>query len=104
MPADPELLSALQDAVTRSPNSFPLRLHLASLLHGSGAEATALTHYMVALKLNPAHVDALTGAAAAALAVGEADLATALLERRRAVVAGETVEPRVPVMSAGGWT
>jgi AAA+ superfamily predicted ATPase len=71
MAADPELLRALIEAVERSPESVPLRLHLASLLLASGAEATALEHYAYILARDPDNAEALRGAYKAAQAIGD---------------------------------
>lgn len=71
MAADPELLRALIESVERSPESVPLRLHLASLLLACGAEATALEHYAYILARDPDNAEALSGAYKAAEAIGD---------------------------------
>lgn len=71
MAPNPELLRALIEAVERSPESVALRLHLASLLLASGAEATALDHYAHILARDPSNTEALRGAYQAARAIGD---------------------------------
>jgi AAA+ superfamily predicted ATPase len=71
MPADPSLLKALVDALQKDPGSVPLRLHLATLLLDSGAEAAAMDHLAAILAQDPANVSALQGAARAADALGD---------------------------------
>jgi AAA+ superfamily predicted ATPase len=71
MSADPQVLAALTEAVQRQPDAIPLRLHLASLLLESGAEAQALGHYVAVLDREPEHQDALLGAIKASDALGD---------------------------------
>lgn len=78
MAADPELLRALIESVERSPESVPLRLHVASLLLASGAEATALEHYAYILARDPDNAEALSGAYKAAQAIGDMSRAAGL--------------------------
>src|SRR5439155_122479 len=66
---DPALLAALAAAVERDPASIPIRLHLAQLLLASGAEGSALEHFSTIIEGDPANLEALRGAAAAAGAV-----------------------------------
>ena len=72
MAADPALLAALTEALQKDPGSVPLRLHLASLLMQSGGEQAALEHYTAILAREPANLQALEGAAAAADKLGDA--------------------------------
>src|SRR5712692_7310763 len=53
-------------AVQASPEDLPLRLHLASLLLEGGDHAGALEQFTEVLSRDPAHLDALRGAAVAA--------------------------------------
>jgi AAA+ superfamily predicted ATPase len=75
VPTDPRLLAALTQALSKDPGSTVLRLHLASLLLDSGAEAAALEHYNTILARNPADLDALRGAARASEALGDSSRA-----------------------------
>jgi len=71
VPAEPQVLAALTEAVQRQPDAIPLRLHLASLLLESGADEQALGHYLAVLDREPEHQDALLGAVKAAQALGD---------------------------------
>jgi len=71
MPAHPSVLAALAAALEASPEDLPLRVHLASLLLEASDWAAALEHYGAVLAREPAHEDALRGAAAAAEGVGD---------------------------------
>jgi SpoVK/Ycf46/Vps4 family AAA+-type ATPase len=95
MPADPQLLAALTEAVGRQPDAVPLRLHLAGLLLESGAEEQALSHYRAVLQLEPENTDALLGATKAAEALGDAK--GAALYRTRLNMA----RPQEPVAALG---
>ncbi len=97
MAADPEVLNALVRALERDPKAVAVRLHLAKLLLGSGAESAALDHYLVAISDQPDNGDALLGAAQAADAIGDSAraasfrrLAEGLKEPERA--AGEDIK------------
>jgi SpoVK/Ycf46/Vps4 family AAA+-type ATPase len=70
-PMDSNLLAALSDAIQKDPDSIPLRLHLASLLLESGAEASALDHFTAVLAKDPTNIEALRGAARAAQMLGD---------------------------------
>lgn len=63
--------AALLAALEAKPDDIPLRLHLAELLLQSGDAGAALEHFAEALKRDPAHLDALKGAASAAERAGE---------------------------------
>jgi len=65
------VINALTAALAANPNDFGIRLHLASLLLDSGDAPAALEHYTAALASDPANLDALKGAAAAAERAGE---------------------------------
>src|SRR5713101_7204158 len=96
MSADPQVLAALTEAVQRQPDAIPLRLHLASLLLESGAEAQALGHYVAVLDREPEHQDALLGAIKAAEALGDTKgsaLYRTRLDMARGVDPGEDSEP-----------
>jgi AAA+ superfamily predicted ATPase len=58
-------------AVQASPEDLPLRLHLASLLLAEADHAGALEQFAAVLSRDPAHVDALRGAASAADGAGD---------------------------------
>ena len=88
---DPALLAALAAAVERDPASIPIRLHLAQLLLASGAEGSALEHFSTIIEGDPANLEALRGAAAAADAVGDRQRAAGY--RRRLDEIGGTSPP-----------
>ena len=73
--ADPEVIAAVAAGVEASPESVPLRLHLAALLSESGHFAEALEHCLKVLARQPSNREALELAAAAAYGSGDADLA-----------------------------
>src|SRR6185437_14268358 len=66
MSAHPNVIAALTAAVQQNPADLPLRLHLAGLLLETGEYAAALEHFGVLLSRDPAHLEALRGAARAA--------------------------------------
>jgi SpoVK/Ycf46/Vps4 family AAA+-type ATPase len=68
---EPELLSALERAVTADPHNTELRLHLATLLLEAQRPGDALTHVEVILASQPDHLAALGLAAQAGEAVGD---------------------------------
>jgi AAA+ superfamily predicted ATPase len=71
----------LNAAVEKDPTAIPIRLHLAQLLLDSGAEAPALEHFSTILDHDPAHLEALRGAVAAADAVGDRPRANGFRQR-----------------------
>jgi AAA+ superfamily predicted ATPase len=75
MPADKSVIAALAAAVQADPDAVPVRLHLAGLLLEAGDAPAALEHFAFVLARNPAHQEALQGAAAAAAAGGQAERA-----------------------------
>lgn len=68
-------------AVEIDPTAVPIRLHLAQLLLDSGAEAPALEHFSTILDRDPANLEALRGATAAAAAVGDQQRAAGYRQR-----------------------
>lgn len=79
-------------AVEKDPTAIPIRLHLAQLLLDSGAEAAALEHFSTILDRDPANLEALRGAIAAADAVGDRPRANGY--RRRLDELGGKSQPR----------
>jgi SpoVK/Ycf46/Vps4 family AAA+-type ATPase len=75
MPVDPEVIIALEAAVTSDPSNHALRVHLASLLLDAERDSDALAHATAVLQQQPDNIPALRIAAAAADAVGEHDRA-----------------------------
>jgi SpoVK/Ycf46/Vps4 family AAA+-type ATPase len=76
---DPSL-KLLLDALDRTPDNGPLRLHVASMLEKAGRHADAVTHFR-ACETDPAvGDDALLGQSRCALALGDADTALAKAE------------------------
>lgn len=71
MPAHPSVIAALTAALEASPEDVGLRLHLASLLLESGEYAGALEQYGAMLARDPAHLEAIGGAARAAEGAGD---------------------------------
>jgi SpoVK/Ycf46/Vps4 family AAA+-type ATPase len=82
----------LNAAVEKDPTAIPIRLHLAQLLLDSGAEAAALEHFSTILDRDPANLEALRGAIAAADAVGDRPRANGY--RRRLDELGGKSQPR----------
>jgi AAA+ superfamily predicted ATPase len=100
MPADPALLRVLVEALEKDPGSIPLRLHLANLLLESGAESAAMEHFSTVLAQQPANVEALTGAAKTAEALGDLARADGYRQLLKAVTkkepAASSPEPPAP--------
>jgi SpoVK/Ycf46/Vps4 family AAA+-type ATPase len=96
MPADPSLLKALVDALQKDPGNVALRLHLATLLLDSGAEAAAMDHFATVLAQNPANVSALQGAARAADALGDSNRAQGYRRLLQALGQSSPAEPAAP--------
>jgi AAA+ superfamily predicted ATPase len=76
MSPDPTLIAAVLAAVENDPGNAALRLHLATLLAGAGREREALEHFEIVLRDQPDHLEALSGAAGVAKALGETRKAT----------------------------
>src|SRR3954452_16337687 len=97
MPAHPSVIAALTAALEASPEDVGLRLHLASLLLESGEYAAALEHYSAVLARDPAHLEAIGGAARAAEGAGDQTRAQGYRRLLQAlggpVPASETVSP-----------
>jgi AAA+ superfamily predicted ATPase len=96
VPADPQLLAALTEAVQRQPEAIPLRLHLAGLLLENGAEQQALGHYEEVLSREPENMDALLGATRASDAIGDATGAALYRTRMNAARPPEPVAAQGP--------
>ena len=87
MPATPDVLQALDEAVAAAPANGPLRLHLAQLLLEAGRPADALSHCQIVLTQGPDDRAALRIAEEAARAAGDVDLAEAYSRLLAATVA-----------------
>src|SRR3954470_7209648 len=74
---DPELVAAIEAAVTADPENLALRVHLAGLLTDDGRPEVALEHLEMVLGRRPDHVAALGEAARAARATGATERADA---------------------------
>lgn len=75
MPVDQSVVDAMSAAVTADPANTQLRLHLATLLLDSHRPAEALQHCQKVLDIRPDDVPALTLAASASQAQGDANKA-----------------------------
>jgi SpoVK/Ycf46/Vps4 family AAA+-type ATPase len=75
MAADPSVVDAIFAAVTANPGNTQLRLHLATLLQEGGRAAEALEHCQAVLAAKPDDPSALSLAARAAEALGDAEKA-----------------------------
>jgi SpoVK/Ycf46/Vps4 family AAA+-type ATPase len=71
MPPHSSVIAALAAAVQAAPDDLPLRLHLGSLLFQAGDPTAALEQFTFVLARDPAHVEALKGAAEAAVGAGD---------------------------------
>ena len=71
MPTDPSIIAAIAAAVQASPESIPLRLHLATLLLDGGRPQDALEQCTLILAREPDHREALRKAAEAAFQSGD---------------------------------
>lgn len=71
MPTDPSIIAAIAAAVDASPNSVPLRLHLATLLSDDGRPQEALEQCVWILTREPDNREALRKAAEAAFQSGD---------------------------------
>src|SRR5271166_5455438 len=84
MPDDRKLdpsLKLLLDALDRTPDNGPLRMHVASVLEKAGRHAQALEHYQRAENDPAVSDDALLGASRCALALPNHSLALEMAER-----------------------
>jgi AAA+ superfamily predicted ATPase len=90
MPIDPTVIAVLLSAIEKDPENIALRLHLVSLLFDSGKMEEALNHCVVILSSQPDHTEALSYAARAADAVGDAKRAEAY---RRLLIALSANDP-----------
>jgi AAA+ superfamily predicted ATPase len=71
MSADPSVIAAMEAAVSASPETVALRVHLAQLLVDSGRPDSALIHCRAALAVDPVNEEALGLAAVSAGLCGE---------------------------------
>lgn len=111
MPTDPSIIAAITAAVEASPDSIPLRLHLATLLQGDGRPQEALEHCTFILSRQPDNREALRQAAEAAFQSGDTIRAVSygrLLDALGADLLSEMDNPlnpetpRLPVESSRG--
>ena len=80
MPAGPEHIEALREAVKLSPENVPLRLALADALLASGFSEEAVTEYRTGLSMAPNHAGLKLGLARAYQADGKMSHALVVLE------------------------
>jgi AAA+ superfamily predicted ATPase len=92
MPADPAVLAALVKALESTPESVPIRVHLARLLIESGGESAAMEHLLQVLNREPTNVEAIGLAAVAADAMGDGSRAAAY-RRLHASLQSDSQEP-----------
>jgi SpoVK/Ycf46/Vps4 family AAA+-type ATPase len=71
MAPDPDLLRAMEAAVSSDPDNVALRVHVAGLLVDAGKPGDALGHLESALQRQPDHVEALRLAAQAGAAIDD---------------------------------
>lgn len=95
MAIDPTIITAIQKSLEAEPNSIPLRLYLGSLYLVAGQNEEALGCFSHVLGQDPANIEALKGAAAAASALGHKDKAEAY---RKLLASLITVDP-IPATS-----
>jgi SpoVK/Ycf46/Vps4 family AAA+-type ATPase len=102
MPIDPTVIAALLSAIEKDPENVALRLHLVSLLFGSGQMDETLKHCAVILTSQPDHTEALDYAARAAEALGDAKRAESYRRLLRALSAENAItQPAPPQKEAG---
>ncbi|MBL8683337.1 MAG: AAA family ATPase [Myxococcales bacterium] len=82
---DPSL-TLLLDALERTPDNAPLRVHVANLLVGAGRHADAIKHFRQCEGDAQVGTDAQLGIARAALALGDAEASLAAAEKLLASV------------------
>jgi len=95
-----ELLAALLTALEHDPGSVPIRVHVGRLLLEAGDPAAALEHFARALSQEPANLDAIKGARAAAIALGDTARADAYSKLEQAMSASSGPPPE-PVLATG---
>ncbi len=107
MPADPQHLAILEQALAESPDNVTLRLHVAAqhlelveVEPAAGHAAAALGHAQRVLTAQPDHVQAFGVAAIAARLVGDADLAARY--QRMAEALGGTAAAAGPTAASAG--
>src|SRR5438067_24559 len=86
--APASVIAALRAAIIGNPEDLPLRLHLGSMLLAAGSHASALEQFAEVLARDPAHLDALRGAAEAAEGLGQTLRAGAYRRLYQALAAG----------------
>jgi AAA+ superfamily predicted ATPase len=95
-----EVIAALEAALGVTPDSVPLRLHVAGALLDRGRAAEALAHAGHVLARDPTHVPALQLAARAATAAGERERAERYT-RLASTLQAETPATAVPIPAGG---
>ncbi|HET8999668.1 MAG TPA: ATP-binding protein [bacterium] len=88
-----ERIRAARSAVEAQPDDLPARLRLAAALLESGDPRAALEQFTFALARDPANVEALNGAAAAAAAAGDATRAEGYQRLLHALAASPHADP-----------
>jgi AAA+ superfamily predicted ATPase len=88
-----ERIRAARSAVEAQPDDLPARLRLAAALLESGDPRAALEQFTFALARDPANLEALNGAAAAAVAAGDATRAEGYQRLLNALAASSHVDP-----------
>ncbi len=88
-----ERIRAARNAVEAQPDDLPARLRLAVALLESGDPRAALEQFTFALTRDPANVEALNGAAAAAAAAGDATRAEGYQRLLHALAASSHADP-----------
>jgi transitional endoplasmic reticulum ATPase len=82
---DPSL-TLLLDALERTPDNAPLRVHVANLLVGAGRHADAIKHFRQCEGDAQVGTDAMLGVARASLALGDGEASLAAAEKLLAAV------------------
>jgi len=88
-----ERIRAARSAVEAQPDDLPARLRLAAALLESGDPRAALEQFTFALARDPANLEALNGAAAAAAAAGDATRAEGYQRLLNALAASSHADP-----------
>jgi len=88
-----ERIRAARSAVEAQPDDLPARLRLAAALLESGDPRAALEQFTFALARDPANLEALNGAAAAAAAAGDATRAKGYQRLLNALAASSHADP-----------
>src|SRR5213080_3174246 len=86
--APASVIAALRAALDGNPEDVPLRLHLGAMLLTAGDHAGSMEQFAEVLARDPAHLDALRGAAEAAEGLGQTLRAGAYRRLYQALAAG----------------